>query len=172
MPINFGDFVSTMSTTASKLATVRRITPVLRSAYLKVLAATGNHVMACETAGVNRTSIKRLIANDPEFASAVEEAKAAAAERLEGEAYRRAVIGVEEPVFFEGRRVDTVRKYSDSLLAKLLEANDPRYSSRLKLTGEKGGPVEIKHDLGKLSDEDLEKLEALLTAARPGAGEG
>lgn len=161
-----------MSTTASKLALKRRMTPVLRSAYLKVLANTGNHVMACETVGLNRSQVKRAIDNDPEFAAAVEEAKAAAAERLEGEAYRRAVIGVEEPVFFEGRRVDTVRKYSDSLLAKLLEANDPRYSSRLKLTGEKGGPVEIKHDLTKLSNEDLEKLEALLTITRPGAGEG
>jgi hypothetical protein len=79
---------------------------------------------------------------------------------------------VEEPVFFEGRRVDTVRKYSDNLLSKLLEANDPRYSSRLKLTGEKGGPVEIKHDLTNLSDDDLEKLEALLTATRPGVSEG
>lgn len=151
---------------------IRLFTPVLQSAYLKVLSQTGNHVMACEITGLRRDMIKRELARNEQFAAAVEEAKATAAERLEGEAYRRAVLGVEEPVFFEGRRVDTVRKYSDSLLSKLLEANDPRYSSRLKLTGEKGGPVEIKHDLGKLSDDDLEKLEALLTAARPGDGEG
>jgi hypothetical protein len=151
---------------------IRLFTPVLQSAYLKVLSQTGNHVMACEITGLRRDMIKRELARNEQFAAAVEEAKATAAERLEGEAYRRAVLGVEEPVFFEGRRVDTVRKYSDNLLSKLLEANDPRYSSRLKLTGEKGGPVEIKHDLGKLSDDDLEKLEALLSAARPGGSEG
>jgi hypothetical protein len=128
--------------------------------------------MACEITGLRRDMIKRELARNEQFTAAVEEAKATAAERLEGEAYRRAVLGVEEPVFFEGRRVDTVRKYSDNLLSKLLEANDPRYSSRLKLTGEKGGPVEIKHDLTNLSDDDLEKLEALLTATRPGVGEG
>lgn len=151
---------------------IRLFTPVLQSAYLKVLSQTGNHVMACEITGFRRDMVKRELARNEQFAAAVEEAKATAAERLEGEAYRRAVLGVEEPVFFEGRRVDTVRKYSDNLLSKLLEANDPRYSSRLKLTGEKGGPVEIKHDLGKLSDDDLEKLEALLSAARPGGSEG
>ena len=151
---------------------IRLFTPVLQSAYLKVLSQTGNHVMACEITGLRRDMIKRELARNEQFAAAVEEAKATAAERLEGEAYRRAVLGVEEPVFFEGRRVDTVRKYSDNLLSKLLEANDPRYSSRLKLTGEKGGPVEIKHDLTNLSDDDLEKLEALLSAARPGGSEG
>jgi hypothetical protein len=151
---------------------IRLFTPVLQSAYLKVLSQTGNHVMACEITGLRRDMIKRELARNEQFAAAVEEAKATAAERLEGEAYRRAVLGVEEPVFFEGRRVDTVRKYSDNLLSKLLEANDPRYSSRLKLTGEKGGPVEIKHDLTNLSDDDLEKLEALLTATRPGVSEG
>ena len=151
---------------------IRLFTPVLQSAYLKVLSQTGNHVMACEITGLRRDMIKRELARNEQFAAAVEEAKATAAERLEGEAYRRAVLGVEEPVFFEGRRVDTVRKYSDNLLSKLLEANDPRYSSRLKLTGEKGGPVEIKHDLTNLSDDDLEKLEALLTATRPGGSEG
>ena len=151
---------------------IRLFTPVLQSAYLKVLSQTGNHVMACEITGLRRDMIKRELARNEQFAAAVEEAKATAAERLEGEAYRRAVLGVEEPVFFEGRRVDTVRKYSDNLLSKLLEANDPRYSSRLKLTGEKGGPVEIKHDLTNLSDDDLEKLEALLSATRPGGSEG
>lgn len=130
--------------------------------------------MACDTVGLNRARVKKLISEDPEFSAAVEEAKAAAVERLEGEAYRRAVIGVEEPVFYEGVRVDSVRKYSDSLLSKLLEANDTRYSSRLKLTGDKGGPVEIQHksDLSNLSDSELEALEAILLSARPGTGEG
>lgn len=151
----------------------RIFTTIMRSAYLKVLSQTGNRQLACEACNIKPRFIKDLEARDEDFAAEVAEAKEQAKERLEGEAYRRAVIGVEEPVFQGGIRVGTVRKYSDGLLGKLLEANDPRFSSRVRMTGEKGGPIEVKHDLANLSDEELHALETLISkSSRPGDGQG
>ena len=44
---------------------------------------------------------------------------------LEDEARRRALQGVEKPVFREGRQVGTVTEYSDTLLIFLLKARRP-----------------------------------------------
>ena len=53
------------------------------------------------------------------------DAKEAAADVLEGEGFRRAVRGWDEPVFYEGRRVGSKRRYSDQLLTLLLKAARP-----------------------------------------------
>lgn len=45
---------------------------------------------------------------------------------LEQEAYRRAVEGVEEPVYQGGELVGTVRRYSDKLLEFLLRGRRPQ----------------------------------------------
>jgi hypothetical protein len=71
------------------------------------------------------------------FASAREEA----VDLLEGEALRRAVQGVEEPVFYKGERVDKgqVRRYSDVLLIFLLKANRPvKFRDRVEITDPDG----------------------------------
>ena len=51
-----------------------------------------------------------------------------ARDNLEAEAYRRAVEGVERPVYQGGRLVGTVREYSDSLLTIMLRARHPAYA--------------------------------------------
>jgi hypothetical protein len=55
------------------------------------------------------------------------------------ESWRRGVEGVEEPVYYQGERVDTVRKFSDSLLVAELKRLDPRYNDRLP-PDKSGGP--------------------------------
>lgn len=64
---------------------------------------------------------------DPDFAVAVEAAKWEFTEGLERAAYERAVTGVDEPVYYEGKVVGTVKRYSDRLLAMLLKKHDPEY---------------------------------------------
>lgn len=141
----------------------RLLDPVTRSAYVRVLRTTGNHVLACESSGARRSAINDLIRSDKKFAAQVDDAKAEAVERLEGEAYRRAVIGIEEPVFWQGMRVDTVRRYSDGLLVKLLEANHgARFGRKVQVTGKDGGPLEVRHDLSKLTMQQLQDLESIL----------
>lgn len=59
------------------------------------------------------------------FAEAMTRAKEEADDRLETEALRRAVEGVDEPVFHKGKVCGKVRRYSDGLLQALLRANRP-----------------------------------------------
>lgn len=77
--------------------------------------------------------------NDPEFAEAWLLALEAGNDVLEAEALRRAVDGVDEPVFTQkGELAGHVRKYSDTLLALLLKAHLPekfRERSEVKHAG-------------------------------------
>ena len=50
---------------------------------------------------------------------------------LEDEARRRAVDGVDEPVFQQGKQVGTIRKHSDTLLIFLLKGIRPQEVSRV-----------------------------------------
>lgn len=61
---------------------------------------------------------------------------------LEAEARRRAMDGVDEPVYHKGEVVGHVRKYSDTLLIFLLKAHRPhKYRDNYKI--EHGGQVEV-----------------------------
>ena len=66
---------------------------------------------------------------------------------LEDEATRRAVEGVEGPVFFQGRQCGVVRKYSDTLLIFRLKAMRPeKYSERRETTNtfRRGQPLDVQ----------------------------
>jgi hypothetical protein len=76
--------------------------------------------------------------NDPNFSAAWDEAETAGTEFMEDEARRRAVEGVDKPIYHQGVRVDTVREFSDTLLIFLLKGRKPetyRDNSNLKITG-------------------------------------
>lgn len=134
-----------------------------RAAFLEQLAQLGNITAAAEAVGIDRVTAYRWRDADPEFAEAWADALEQAADRIELEARRRAVEGVDEPVFYQGTQCGTVRKYSDSLMGLLLRAHKPeKYADRNKteLTGANGGPV-------VLSDtERAAKIQALLAAAQ------
>ena len=52
----------------------------------------------------------------------------------EDEAFRRAVEGVDKPVFQGGQRVGFIKQYSDNLLAVVLKAENPdKYSEKHKV---------------------------------------
>ena len=82
-----------------------------------------------------------------------------AGDALEGEAWRRAVEGVEEPVgWYKGESGGVVRRYSDTLLIVLMRGLMPeRYGNR----------VEVR---GSLANLDVSKLPDHLVA-RIAAGE-
>jgi hypothetical protein len=78
---------------------------------------------ACRAAGVERATAYRD--RDPRFAAAWDEAAEDGTDLLELECRRRAVEGVDRPVFYKGQQVGTVKEYSDRLLIFLLKANRP-----------------------------------------------
>ena len=112
-----------------------------KKAMAKSLAVNGGMVgPAARAAGVSRCMHYQWLQEDPAYAQAVKDAMAMAVDVLEGEAFHRAVHGVEEPYVVGGRQVVdaegkplTRRKYSDRLLIQLLKGAAPeKYADRAK----------------------------------------
>jgi hypothetical protein len=76
--------------------------------------------------------VYELRKRNPAFAKAWDEAEERAADALEAEAWRRAVVGVQEPIVSSGKVVRdddgqplAIRRYSDALMLALLKARRP-----------------------------------------------
>jgi len=80
---------------------------------------------AARTACIDRGTPYAWLRNDPEYAKAFSDAEEEAVQNLEAEARRRAVEGVEKPVFYRGSVVGKIREYSDPLLIFLFKARRP-----------------------------------------------
>src|SRR5436305_1255580 len=118
-------------------------------------------VVAIGKLGSNRTTHYDWAKADPEYAAAIASAFEDRADMLEEEAFRRAYKGVEKPVFQQGKKVGTVREYSDTLMLALLKAHRPeKFKDRQEITGPKGGPLEttVRVDLSQLTKEELREL--------------
>ena len=109
---------------------------------------------ACQRAGVSRSAVYEARQRDEGFALAWHHVESRIVDTLEREAYRRAVEGVERPVYQRGVQVGSVREYSDRLLEMLLKARAPeryRENSKVEVSGHDGGPVTLA-DLAALVD--------------------
>lgn len=132
---------------------------------------------AAKACGIHRATAWNRMQADPDFKVAVEEAMEQGIDRAEQEAFRRGVVGFEEPVIDKGRLayayeryVDdggkeqyrpildangqpvplTVRKHSDALLALILKGRRKKvYADRTELTGADGGPVQQVDETAK-----------------------
>ena len=102
-----------------------RLRSKIQESFLDALAGGDSVTGACLAAGLRRRTAYQWRADDPDFATAWEEAIEAGTDLLEDEARRRAVEGVEHPLMYQGRQVATVRKHSDALLMFLLKARRP-----------------------------------------------
>lgn len=144
----------------------------LRARFLHHFRLTGNITTAAQATGVERKTIYNWQERDDKFAAAFREAEIEATERLEAEARRRAVDGVERLKFDRGQPVvdpftgEPYREheYSDTLLIFLLKARAPeKYADRTRseVSGPGGQPIQI-HTHADLSDADLdEKIRTL-----------
>ena len=124
---------------------VRRGREKKRVVLLTEYAGTGSLRLACEKAGVHRSTHWSWIKADATYAADFADAREQAAERLEEEARRRAHDGVERPVYQGGHMVGTIREFSDLLLIFLLKGAKPetyRERHHLEHTGRAGGPIE------------------------------
>lgn len=137
--------------------------------FLTAFTAIGTVTGAARQAGVGRRTHYDWLDADPEYASRYKDSEEAAIDNLEQEARRRAMVGVEEPIHYQGQRVDTVRRYSDTLLIFLLKGKRPEiYRERFEHTGAGGGPIQLQtYDLTKLSVEQLRALESILSKCQP-----
>jgi hypothetical protein len=93
--------------------------------FLDLLVKTVNVSFAAKTVGISRAGVYKKRKQDPDFARLWDEAIEEGLDLLELEAQRRAFSGVEEPVYYKGKVVGHVKKYSDSLTQFLLRAHRP-----------------------------------------------
>lgn len=95
---------------------------------------------ACRAAGIGRTTAYEWKEADPDFAALWTEAEEIAADKLEREAWRRAVEGYDKPVTYQGEITGTYKEYSDRMLEILLKGHRPeKYTERQRV--EHGGAI-------------------------------
>lgn len=125
------------------IAALTHQTPKKKIAFLEAFRENGSVKHSAEIAGISRITHYDWLKKDEKYATDFINAREDAADALEKEARRRAKDGVLEPVFYQGEKVATVRKYSDVLLIFLLKGNRPeKFKERYEHTGKGGGPIE------------------------------
>lgn len=131
------------------------------------------HALALRRAGVPGTKgqLGAYVDAHPEL---VDDVNAARGKRIRTEILRRAIDGVEEPVYTpSGRLAGSRVVYSDRLLefaARLyLEEAKQLRTGRVEVTGADGGPMEVQTDVA----DAIDRLNALVAAAavRQAAGD-
>ncbi len=152
----------------------REITEQRRRIFIETLQATGSMCAAARAATPwsrgekgGLESCRDLMRRDPTFALEVEEARDAALGRVEAEIVRRAVEGVQRPIFQKGELVGHEPVYSDHLLLRLAQRLDPSsWTDRQKV--EHSGRVEHAAVMLQVTAGDIlllpeEKQEVLVT---------
>lgn len=132
--------------------------PRWRAAFLAALAETGNVTTSAGLASTSRGAVYHYRDRDAVFATAMNDALEEAADRLESEARRRAVDGVEETVYYRGEACGAIRRYSDGLLMFLLKGTRPskfREHHALEHSGSMAGEVVVKKLAPGISMDDL-----------------
>jgi hypothetical protein len=103
----------------------RKLTPALRRAFLVELAECGVFAEAEWRVGISDGAVLDLRHADPEFQTQVNAALKQFADKMEGEALRRAYEGNVEPLVSAGKIVTTVTRYYNRLLETVLRARRP-----------------------------------------------
>ncbi len=94
-----------------------------------------------------------------DFAAQWREALEEGTDLLDAEARRRAVTGVDKPVYYKGKVVGSITKYSDRLLMFLLKAHRPqKFRDGVKVEHPGANNVGVDGDLEKRIMERLEKM--------------
>lgn len=136
------------------------------------MAQVGNITRAAQMVGIHRATHHEWMKTDPEYAAAFEAACDQAVEVMEAEAWRRAMQGVEKPIFQGGKLVGSVQEYSDTLLIFQLKGLRPQkyrdnFSGRIEIDATvHNGDSDIDREIAGL----LEKQRRLDDVERVGEG--
>lgn len=113
-----------------------------RARFLACLANGWSISRACKYTPVTADAVRRHRRNDADFEKLVQIALEAGTDLIEDEATRRAVDGVDRPIFQGGEEVGVVREYSDSLMAILLKGRRRSvYGDKTEVSGPGGAPL-------------------------------
>jgi hypothetical protein len=159
----------------------KKFTPEVQELFLQILEDTASPKQAAQVCGISRRLAFEYKTKDLEFRRRWEQAIDVAMDALLDEAYRRACIGVEEPVIYQGQlsmtkdavtgedRPLTVCKHSDRLLEVMLKFRyGDQLADRLRVRVEDTGLS--AEALLQMPSEERAQLVALLSkynAAKP-----
>lgn len=110
-----------------------RLTHVKAESWLKactVMAQTGNMAEAARAIGVTRQAVYLRRQKNTVFGNLMDQAEAIYLDSLVAEVDRRAFQGVDKPVFYQGRRVDTIKEFSDLLAMFRIKKLDTSYRDK------------------------------------------
>lgn len=132
-------------------------------AYFATIAANGGfRNRAAAAIGIDKSTPHQWLADHPElreqYDKAMAEALEQAAENLMAEVTRRGQEGILEPVFYKGRKVGLVRKYSDTLL--MFRLNAMGHGTRQSAVSFDAARLFTDEVLQALSPEHLRRLAA------------
>lgn len=134
-----------------------RVRAERKAAFLAAFAEIGQVCKSADAAGVARTTPYDWAEADDEFAEAWSKARLKSVGRLEDEALRRAVDGTDKPVYQRGKKVGTVKEYSDTLLIFLLKNWRPeRYREKREIVGAQGGPLKVVTEVAFVGTDESE----------------
>lgn len=112
---------------------------------------------ACRKAKVPRSTVYDWLKKDEDFKARYNESIEIAVAALEDEAIRRAHEGTNRPVYQGGKKVGSVREYSDTLMIFLLKGLAPdKYKDRQQVDSTNKN-INFNTDVSKLSDDELDK---------------
>jgi hypothetical protein len=115
----------------AELAAVFADLPNLRQrAFLAGFVAARGIRAAEGLSGVSRWSHYEWMSKDPLYAERFRLAKQMIADDFEGEAHRRAFVGVDTPVVYRGEITAAYKRYSDALAIFVLKAMKPEVYNR------------------------------------------
>jgi hypothetical protein len=115
-------------------------------AFLAALSIEPNVTVACESAKIDRSTAYKFREDNKTFRQQWDDAIESGCDRMESEAFRRAVNGVDRPVYQMGTQVGFVREYSDTLMVLLLKAHKPkkyRDNSAVEMSGPNGSDSNV-----------------------------
>jgi|CXWL01.1.fsa_nt_gi hypothetical protein len=113
-----------------------------KAVFLDALGRLASISRACQIARIPRRTVYNWRSQDEGFATAWEKAIELGTDALEDEAVRRAFQGVLKPVYQQGRRVGSIREFSDALLIALLKARRPKkYRDNIKIDANVTGGI-------------------------------
>ena len=152
----------------------KKFTQKAQDLFIQILEDTCSPKQAAAACGISRRLAFDYKQKDAAFRSRWEKAIEVALDALLDEAYRRAAIGVDEPVIHSGQlsmtrdpetgkeRPLTVRKHSDRLLEVLLKFRyGDQMADRLRVKVEESSGLDAEALL-KMPSEDRKALTALL----------
>jgi hypothetical protein len=117
----------------------------LKQKFLAKLKAThGNVSKACQIIQISRNAAYEHKRTDADFSAAWDQVLESVYDEMEQELYNRSVKGWNEPVFYKGDIVGTIRKKSDRLLEFALKGNRAeKFRERLDINNHHSGSLDV-----------------------------